>query len=167
MRRPILAYLLTVMIVVATFLAIQRLQQGGDVASEPVGATTFLLGWGLAWLVGAGLLVLPAFVSTIELVHRFVAGSNATRSVLGAASWAAWGLLVAITMALASGITLIPDWFIVALLLFGAAGAGFALLAFDGHDARAGRVLTLLAMAVTGFVVLGSVWMAGRWGSAA
>lgn len=167
LRRPLFAYLLTVTIGVAAFLLIQRLQQGGDVTSEPVGAAAALLGWGLAWVVGAGLLMLPAFVLTIELVHRFAAASNATRSVLGAASWAGWGLFGAIALVFASRLTLIPEWLIGDLLLFGAAGAGFALLAFDGHEARAGRVLTLLALAVTAFVVFGSLWMAGRWGAAA
>ena len=37
------------------------------------------------------------------------------------------------------------------------------MLAFDGHEARAGKALTLLALAVTASVILGSTWMAGRW----
>ncbi|MEO8469355.1 MAG: hypothetical protein ABI573_06770 [Chloroflexota bacterium] len=158
---------MTVIICVVAFLAIQRFQQGGVIVSEPVGSATFLLRWGFAWLTGAGLLMLPAFVLTIELAHRFAASSKVNRSVLGAASWAGWGLFGALTLAIVSGITLIPDWLIGDLLLFGAAGAGFAFLAFDGHEARAGRVLSLLALVVTVFAVVGSLWMAGRWGAAA
>jgi len=51
--------------------------------------------------------------------------------------------------------------------VFAASGAGFSLLAFDEHEARAGKALTLLALAVTAFVILGSSWMAGRWGGPA
>ena len=167
LKRPMLAYLLTVMVGVVAFLAIQRLQQGDDVVTGPVGSTTFLLGWGLAWLAGAGLLMLPACVLTIEMVHRFAASSKASRSVLGAASWVSWGLFGAITLSIVSGITLVPEWLIGDVLLVGAAGAGFAFLAFDGHEARAGRVLSMLALVVTAFVVIGSLWMAGRWGAAA
>ncbi len=167
MRRPILAYLMTVIIGVVAFLAIQRLQQGGDVVSEVVGAGTALLGLGLVWLAGAGLLMLPAFVSTIELIHRFAASSKASRSVLGAASWAGWGLFGALTLAIVSGITLVPEWLIGDLVLLGAVGAGFAFLAFDGHQARAGRVLTILALAAAALGVFGSLWTAGRWGAAA
>lgn len=166
LRRPILAYLLTVIIGVASFMAFQRLQQGHDVVSEVVGAGTALLGLGLVWLAGAGLLMLPAFVLTIELVHRFAASSKARRSALGAASWVGWGLFGAVTLAIVSGITLVPEWLIGDLLLLGTAGAGFAFLAFDGHDARAGRVLNALALVVTALVVIGSLWMAGRWGAA-
>ena len=165
LRRPILAYLQTVIIVVASFMAFQRLQQGHDVVSEVVGAGTALLGLGLVWLAGAGLLMLPAFVSTIELIHRFTASSKARRSALGAASWAGWGLFGAIALAIVSGITLVPEWLIGDLLLLGAAGAGFAFLAFDGHEARAGRVLSVLALVAIVFVVIGSLWMAGRWGA--
>ena len=166
LSRPILAYLTTVIIGVVAFLAMQRLQQGTDVVSEVVGAGTALLGLGLVWLAGAGLLMLPAFVLTIELVHRFAASSKARRSALGAASWVGWGLFGAVTLAIVSGITLVPEWLIGDLLLLGTAGAGFAFLAFDGHDARAGRVLNALALVVTALVVIGSLWMAGRWGAA-
>lgn len=162
-----LAYLLTVTIGVAAFTAFQRLQQGYDVLSEVGRAGTALLGLGLVWLVGAGILMLPAFVSTIELVHRFAASSKASRSVLGAASWAGWGLFGAITLSIVSGIVLVPEWLFEDLLLFGAVGAGFAFLAFDGHEARAGRVLSVLALVVALVVVVGSLWMAGRWGAAA
>lgn len=162
-----LAYLLVVIIGVAAFLAIERLQQGGEIVSEVVGAGTAQLGLGFVWLVGAGLLMLPAFVSTIELIHRFAASSKANRSVLGAASWAGWGLFGAITVSIVSGIGLVPEWLFEDLLLFGAAGAGFALLAFNDHEAQAGRVLSVLALVVTAFVVVGSLWMAGRWGAAA
>ena len=166
-RRPTLAYVLTVIIGVAAFLAFQRLQQGGDIVSEPVGSPTAVFGLGLVWLVGAGILMVPAFVSTIELVHRSAASSKASRSVLGAASWAGWGLFGAIALAIVSGITLVPEWLFGDLLLFGAAGVGFAFFAFAGHEARAGRILSLLALLVAVFVVVGSLWMAGRWGAAA
>ncbi|TAL11822.1 MAG: hypothetical protein EPO00_02885 [Chloroflexota bacterium] len=162
-----MAYLLTVITGAAAFLAIQRLQQGGDIMSEPTGTGASRLASGLAWSVGAGLSMLPAFVSTIELVHRFAASSKATRSLLGAVSWAAWGLFGALTLAVVSGVTLVPDWLLADLILLGFAGAGFALLAFDGHEARAGRFLSTMALVVAALVVVASLWMAGRWGAAA
>jgi hypothetical protein len=61
----------------------------------------------------------------------------------------------------------VPETLAGDLAFLAASGAGFSLLAFDGHETRAGTAFTLLALAVTAFVILGSVWMAGRWGSAA
>ncbi len=167
MTRPILGYLVTVTLGVWVFAAVQDMQQGGDVARALVAAATALLGSGLVWLAFAGVLLLPALVLAIELVHRFAATSRVTRSVLGAASWAGWGLFGAMTLAVASRVTLVPEWLAGDLLLFAAAGAGFSMLAFEGYEARAGRALTVLALAVMAFVILGSFWMAGRWGGSA
>ena len=110
------------------------------------------------------ILLIPAMVLTIELVHRSRAASRATRSVLGAAAWAGWCLFVATTLAVASRVVLVPETLAGDLLLFAAVGAGFSLLAFDGCGTRPGRALILLALVVTASVGLGSLWMAGRWG---
>jgi hypothetical protein len=61
----------------------------------------------------------------------------------------------------------VPESLAAALFVFAASGAGFSLLAFDGYEARPGKALTLLALAVTASVILGSTWMAGRWGGTA
>jgi hypothetical protein len=106
-------------------------------------------------------------VLTIELVHRVRAGSRVGRSLIGAAAWAAWCLFIAISLAGLSRIILVPEVLAGDLALFAAAGAGFAFLAFDGHETRPGAALTVLALAVAVLAILGSVWMAGRWGGAA
>jgi hypothetical protein len=164
MTRPILAYLVIVILGVWVFYAVEDVQQGGGLVRATGAATTTLLGAGLALLAFATLLLMPAMVITVELVHRFEAASRAARSVLGAASWAGWCLFVAITLAVASRIVLVPETLAGDLVLFAASGAGFSLLAFDGHDVRPGKALTLVALVVTAFVVLGSIWMSGRWG---
>lgn len=166
MRRPILTYLVIVILGVWIYLMVRDVTEGGDIVRAPVVAASALLGFGLAlWLV-LTLLLLPAMVLTWELIHRSAATSRTARSVLGAASWAGWCLLVAIIMALGSRLVATPDTLAIDLVLFAMAGAGFSLLAFDGHDTRPGIVLTLSAVVVTAFVVLGSIWMAGRWGGA-
>ncbi len=167
MTRPILAYLVVVTLGLWVFDAVQHVQQGGNLVDELVAAAGALLGYGLVSLVLPALLLIPAMVLTVELVHQFKATSRTTRSVLGAVSWAAWGLFGAITLAVASGVVLVTEWLVGDLVLFAASGAGFSLLAFDGHETRAGKALTLLALAVTAFVILGSIWMAGRWGGPA
>ena len=165
MTRPIVAYLVTVTLGVWVFYAIEDVQQGGDLVRAAAVAVTALLEFGFVWLVF--LLLIPAMVLTIELVHRFEATSRAARSLLGAASWAGWGVFVAITLAVASRVVLLAEPLGGDLLLLAASGAGFSLLAFDGSETRPGMALILLALAVTAFVIVGSVWMAGRWGSAA
>lgn len=158
---------MTVTLGVWVFLAVEDVRQGGDLVRAPVIATAALVGFGLAGLALITLLLIPALVLTIELVHRFEAMSRAARSVLAAATWAGWCLFVAITLAVASRVVLVPESLAAALFLFAVSGAGFSLLAFDGCEARAGKALTLLALAVTAFVILGSTWMAGRWGGPA
>ena len=166
MTRPILACLVIVTLGVWVFLMVRDVTEGGDIVRAPVVAATALLGFDLVLWAFLTLLLVPAMVLTVELVHRFEATSRAARSVLGAASWAGWCLFVAITMAVGSRMVATPDTLAVDLVLFAAAGAGFSLLAFDGHATRPGIALTLLAVAVTAFVILGSIWMAGRWGGA-
>lgn len=164
MTRPILAYLATIILGVWVFYAVEGLQEGGGLVRATGAATSTLLGAGLTLLAFATLLLIPAFVLTIELVRRFTATSRAARSVLGAASWAGWCLFVAIALAVASRVVLVPETLAGDLVLFAASGAAFSLLAFEGHDVRPGKALTLLALVVTAFVVLGSIWMTGRWG---
>jgi hypothetical protein len=158
--RAILAYVVIVVLGVAVFYMIEDVKQAGDLVPGTGVAATALLE--LSAL--AAILLIPAMALTIELVHRVQASSRAARSVLGAASWAGWCLFVAITLVVASRVALVPETLVGDLLLFAASGAGFSLLAFDGHALRPGKALTLLALVVTAFVVLGSIAMAGRWG---
>lgn len=158
---------MTVIFSITAFLTVGNLQQGGSVSGSLAAAETVLLGTGPIWLVLGVVLLLPAFVLTIELVHRSEATSSTARSLLGAVSWAGWGVFGAVTLALASRVTIVPEWLAGDLLLSAAMGAAFARLAFADHEVRSGRVLTLMAVAVAAFVVLGSLWMAGRWGAAA
>jgi len=167
MTRPIIAYLLIVTLGVWVFYAVEGVKQGGDLVRALVMATGAFFGIGKVLLGFASLLLVPAMVLTVELVHRFEATSRAARSILGAAAWAGWGLFVAITLAVLSRVVLVPEILAGDLALFAVSGAGFSLLAFDGYETRAGKALILLALAVTAFVILGSIGMAGRWGSAA
>lgn len=89
MRRPILAYLAIVTLGVWTFYLVEDMTQGGDLVRAVVVATGSFLGSGLVLLAFLILVLMPAMVVTIELVHRLEASSRAARSVLGAASWAA------------------------------------------------------------------------------
>jgi hypothetical protein len=164
LTRPILVYLVIVTLGIWFYLAVEDVKQGGDLVRAPVVAAAALLGFGLGGLAFIALLLIPAMVLTIVLVRRFEAASRAARSVLGAASWAGWCLFVAITLAVASRLVAAPETLGGDLFLFAASGAGFSLLALDGFEARPGKALTLLALAVTGSVILGSIWMAGRWG---
>jgi hypothetical protein len=166
LTRPSLAYLLIIAFGTWLFLAVEDVRTGGNPAGAPGAAASALLGFGLGGLAFITLLLLPAFVVTLELVHRFAAPSRAARSVLGATAWACWCLFIAVTLAVASRVVLVPESLSGAVFVFAASGAGFSLLAFDGRETRAGRSLTLLAMAVTWLVILGSIWMAGRWSGA-
>jgi hypothetical protein len=166
MVRPALSYLGTVMIGVWVFYAGDELGRGGGTVRALLLANGALLPFALVMFLLAGVLMLPAFVLNIELVHRFEATTRLVRSAIGAASWAGWFLVIALTLAALSRLTLLPYLVAGDLALFLVMGAGFSLLAFDGYDARAGRALTVLALAVMGVVVLGSIFMSGRWGAA-
>lgn len=166
LTRPILAYFVIVTIGIWLFLAVEDVKTGGELVRAPVVAAAALVGFGLGGLAFISLLMIPALVLTIELVHRFAATSRAARSVAGATTWAGWCLFIAITLAVASRVVLVPESLAAALFVFAASGAGFSLLAFDGLEARPGRGITLLALAVTAVVILGSAWMEGRWGGA-
>lgn len=146
--------------------AIEDVKQGGDLLRAPVVAATALLESGPFPVALLAVLLIPGATLTLELLHRFEATSTsrAARFALGAASWAGWCLLVAITLSVASGVVLVPETVAGDLLLGAASGGTFSVLAFDGHGARPGKALTLLALAVVAFVVIGSLWMAGRWG---
>jgi hypothetical protein len=61
-------------------------------------------------------------------------------------------------------VVLVPEAVAVDLLLLAVAGAGFSVLAFGGSVVRTGWAFAILALAVVVFVVVGSIWMAGRWG---
>ena len=163
MLRPILAYLAIVTLGLWVFIAAEDVRSGGDLVRAPVSAVGTLVRFGPGGLAFVTFLLVPALVLTVELVHRFAAASRAARSVLGAASWAGWCLFVAITLAVASHAIILPETLAGDLVLFAASGAVFSLLAFDGFEARPGRALTFLALAVIASVILGSIWMAGRW----
>jgi hypothetical protein len=172
LARPILAYLPTVAIAVWAVYAVADLRQGDSLVGAAVSAASTILAAPPFLLVVPAVLFVPPMVLTVELVHRLGAGSGAgassgsrvRRAALGAASWSAWVLFVAVTLAVASRLVLEPGMVALAMLLVGASGAGFALLAFTGRDARAGIILGLAALAVALLVILGSAWMAGRWG---
>jgi hypothetical protein len=63
----------------------------------------------------------------------------------------------------ASRVVLVPETLARYLIFLGASGAAYSMLAFDGNQERAGKALMLLALATAAVVVLGSMWMAGRW----
>jgi hypothetical protein len=128
-------------------------------------AASTLLGFGPALMVTAGVLLIPAMVVTIAAVHRLEAKTRVARAVIGAVSWAGWGFFLAITLAVVSQLVLRPELVGTDLIALAAAGAVFAVLAFDGHERRAGGLLIVIASVVVAFVILGSALMAGRWGS--
>jgi hypothetical protein len=131
-----------------------------------------LAGWALGAAFGSGgslvgalaIGLIPAMALTIELVHRVNITSRLGRSIVGAASWAAWGGFVAIVLGATSGLVLVPEVLVPDLGLLAASGAAFSLLAFGREHVRPSRAMRMMAIAVSAFVVLGSIWMAGRWG---
>jgi hypothetical protein len=164
--RPLLAYLMIVALGVWVFQLVQEAAQGRDLVGAVVAATTAFRNR-LVALPFFSLLLLPAMVLTIELVHRLQASTIASRAAVGAASWITWGLFVAISVVVASRVVLVPETLARYLILLGASGAAYTVLAFDGYQARAGKALTLFALGTAAVVVLGSMWMAGRWGGTA
>ena len=164
LARPLVAYLTIVLLGVWVFYAVDGVRQRGDIAGAALAAAGALLGPGLVLAASLSLLLIPAVALTVALIHRFEAASRVARAAIGAGSWAAWCLVVAIVLATASGIVLVPDMLIGDLFLFAIAGAGFSLLAFDGYERRVGKALVLVALAVSALFLIGNVWMAGRWG---
>jgi hypothetical protein len=166
LTRPLLAYLVIVTLGVWVFQLLQEATQGRDALGALVAVTTAFRN-GLVALPFFFLLLLPAMVLTIGLVHRFQASTIAARAAVGAASWVAWGLFLAISVAVASRVVLVPETLARYLILLGTSGGAYSLLAFDGYQARTGKALILLALTTGAVVVLGSMWMAGRWGGTA
>jgi len=166
LTRSLLAYLVVVTLGVWVFLLVQEAMLGRDPGGALLAATTALRN-SIVALPFFSLLLLPAMVLTMALVHRFEASTTAGRAGLAAASWVSWGLFVAISAVVASRVVLVPETLARYLVFLGVSGASYSLLAFNGYQARAGRALTLLALATAAVVVLGSMWMAGRWGGPA
>lgn len=167
LARPALAYLGTIGIGIWTLFAVHDVQQGGEVVPAFGRATAALLGPGALWLALGGVLMVPAVALSIELVHRLGATSRTARSVVGGSAWAAWGLFAAIILGVASRLPLVPEWLAADLVLFAGLGAAFSAVGLNRDPVRVGRVLAVSALAVTLLVIVGSFWMAGRWGAAA
>jgi hypothetical protein len=125
------------------------------------------VGAAAAWVVGLGLGLLPALVLTVELVRRTgTEVSPPARTLIGAGTWAGWCLFVAFVAATLGRLVILPGPMLRITAVVAVAGAGFALVAFDGHRVRLGRGALALALVVLVGVVLGSLVMAGRWGNA-
>ena len=165
--RDVIAYLAVVLLETWAFYIREDIGQGGDLVRSPGAAIAALLAFGLGPAALLAIVQVPAMVVTIELVHRFRADSLARRSIVGAASWAAWGLFVAVTLAIASQLVVVPETVVVDVALLAASGAAYGLVAFDGPELRPGKVLAASALAVTVLVIFASAWMAGRWGGTA
>lgn len=167
LARPILAYVGIVFAGAWVRYGIDDFTQQGDLIRAPFVAAATVLGAGPGPLATLVALFIPATVLTVELVGRLDFRSRTARSFIGAASWAGWGVFLAVSLSALSRVVLLPDLLAAHLALFAAGGAGFTLLDPDGARRRAGRVLIVLAVAVAMLVVLGSIVMAGRWGSVA
>lgn len=167
MARPVLAYVLTVAVGAWAFRAVQLWQQGDAPVRAVVESVATLVGLGPIYLAAFAVLLVPALVLTIEVVHRFEVDSRAGKAVVGAFSFGGWCLFGAMTLAVFSRVVLVPEWLVGAIVVFAVAGGAFSLIAFDGPEVRPGNALTVLALVVVAFVILGSIWMAGRWGGTA
>ena len=166
LTRALLAYLVIVTLGVWVFYVVQDTTQGRNLVDAVAAATTFLRN-SVVLLPFLSILLLPAMVLTLDLVHRFKADTIAARLVVGAASWAGWGLFSAIILVVASRLVVVLEVLASDLVFLAASGAVYSLLAFDGYETRPGKAMVALALAATVLVILGSMWMAGRWGGTA
>jgi hypothetical protein len=167
MARPVVAYVLTVAVGAWAFRAVQLWQQGDAPVRAVIESVATLVGLGPIYLAAFAVLLVPALVLTIEVVHRFEVDSRAGRAVVGALSFGSWCLFGATALAVFSRVVLVPEWLVGAIVVFAVSGGAFSLFAFDQREIRPGIALKLLAMLVVAFVILGGVWMAGRWGGTA
>ena len=157
LARPALAYVLVIAADAAVFVT--RRDSGID------GRVSLESGlWVLALLAVASI---PAMVVTMELAHRSGRGSRIARSILGAAAWAGWCLVVAGVVASLSSVVLLPGKLTGVLVAAGVSGAAFGLLGLGPESPSPGRFLIASALAVTALVVIGSFLMAGHWGGVA
>lgn len=145
MARPVVVYLL----LVGSFAFIPASGRGGDV---------------LAFLVMVALAFAPPLIVNAELVRRYAMASWPRRTFVGAASWASWCLFVALVAVFISRVAFVPRELLGPVTVSAAVGAAFSVIAFRGREPKPGIALTLLAVLVVGLVVVGAVWMAGRWG---
>jgi hypothetical protein len=166
LTRPLLAYIVTVTFGFWAFSAVRDVTEGRDLISAVLAATEAFRN-SLVLLPFYSLLLLPAMVLAMELIHRFATDTIAVRSIIGAASWVGWGVFGAIALVVASRVVLVAETLVGYLFVLAMWGAVFSLLAFDGYDTRPGKVLTALAVVGAILVILGSLWMAGRWGGPA
>jgi hypothetical protein len=166
LARPLLAYIVTVTAGAWIFPSVRDVTEGRDLAGAVLAATDAFRN-SLVLLAVYSLLLLPAMVLTIELVHRFEADTIAVRSLIGAASWVGWGLFGAIALVLGSRVVLMTELLVGYLSTLAVAGAVYSLLAFGGYETRPSKALIVLAVIATILAILGSIWMAGRWGGPA
>ncbi len=166
MLRPTVAYLaLSILAVAASYgwLALSESAEPSEAASAMVDS---LVPVGLVSLAVIVVLFFPAMVISVELVRR--AGATRLARSLGCAlTWGGWLAFIAVDGAVLSHLFMRLDWIFMLTVVVAAGGAGYAAIAFRGSEARAGWGAITLAVACLALILIGSAWMAGRWGGAA
>jgi hypothetical protein len=166
-RRLLVGHLVATAFGAWALYVLADVQQNGDLGRAVLVAANTVLGLGPFGLLALSVFLVPASVATGVLAARFGHGSRMTRVALGAVAWSAWTLFVAANLALGSGIVINVADAAGSLLVSAATGALYAVLALDDAPGAPRRPALLTAVAVTAFVVLGSLMMAGHWGGAA
>jgi hypothetical protein len=146
--RTVLAYLVTVV--------------GLTGAVVIAGAGGGLLPGSLSVSVVLAIALLPAATLARHLVSRAVNRSPIRHALLGAVSWTAWYLLVAVAVVVAGTLALWPEGFVLLLALIAIAGAIFGALAPAGRSPSSAT--TGAALLVAAGLIAACFVTAGRWG---
>ena len=146
--RPFLVYLLVVVGQVWLGSSLQGVSLEGSTASVFI----------LAVLLAIGLL--PAMVLSWVLVARD-APPPIVRLMLGAGSWAGWGLIIFGVAAVAGSIVLDVGAIAATVVIFGVAGAVFVGLGLAAGVGSPGRALRVVALLTAAAVLVGAVSAAG------
>ena len=93
----------------------------------------------IAALLVVGLIFLPAMAFVREVAARQPRLPRLTLSLVAGVASVAWALILFATAVLGRKVGMNLDTFGPALLIIGAAGVAFGLLAFDGRTPRPGR----------------------------
>lgn len=166
MLRPMVAYLGLCLLMVAASYGWLALAEGREPDDVPASVVDSLVQFGPVSLAVMVVLLFPAMVLSVELVRR-AGATRLARSLICALTWGGWLVFLAVDGAVLSHLFMRPDWIFMLTVFVAAGGAGYAAIAFRGTEARAGRGAIILAVACVALILVGSAWMAGRWGGAA
>jgi hypothetical protein len=137
-------------------------QRGRDNFQNLVSGTVEFVTGGIALTAWIAVAMIPAVALSVVVAARS-RQSLPGRMFAGTISWGAWSAVLFLGIALMFRQSVFETWASIGLALLAVSGAAFAAIGLRSETPPPGRGLTSVALLIAGFVVLASVFLAGRF----